>query len=146
MRKSKLIGLILGTSLVFGGLPIDSAKAQSNGSNITGTNLSNITRTKVFSSGPIFTRGGELNSGITQRAQQIAEELQKAYEKCSTCKPCVLRGFLIPNKPQTTPKQTSSSPKKCKQYKALLIESKNFLIEVNEEIEAVKTSIVNRTW
>ncbi|MGB6301884.1 MAG: hypothetical protein WBF90_37715 [Rivularia sp. (in: cyanobacteria)] len=145
MRKSKLISLILGTSLVFGMLT-DSAKAQSNGSNITGSNLSNITGTNVFTPGPIFSRSGELNPQITQRAQQLTEQLEKAYRKCSTCKPCVLRGFLVGSKPQTTLNQTSSSPKKCKQYNTLLSESKTFLNEVNEEIEAVKTNIANRAW
>lgn len=145
MRKSKLIGLILGTSLVFG-LLTDSAQAQSNGSNTSGSNLSNITGTNVFSPEPILTRGGKLDPQINERAQQIAEQLEKAYKKCSTCKPCVLRGFLIGNKPQTTLNQTSSSPKKCKQYNTLLNESKTFLNEVNQEVEAVKTSIANRAW
>lgn len=145
MRKSKLISLILGTSLVFGMLT-DSAKAQSNGSNITGSNLSNITGTNVFTPGPIFSRGGELNPQINQRAQQIADQLQKAYKKCSTCKPCVLRGFLIGNKPKTTLNQTSSSLKKCKEYNTIIKESKTFLNEVNQEVEAVKTNIANRAW
>ncbi|MEM6403470.1 MAG: hypothetical protein AAF757_25110, partial [Cyanobacteria bacterium P01_D01_bin.116] len=87
MLKSKLIGLILGTSLVFGGLLTDSAKAQSAGSNsnlsnITGSNLSNITGTNTFSPGPFLTKGGELNPQLIERAQQIADELQDAYKTC----------------------------------------------------------------
>lgn len=152
MRKSKLIVLILSTSLVFNGLFTDSASAQSaspsnsNLSNITGSNLSNITGTNTFTPGPFMTRTGELNPQINERAQQIADELQKAYETCSVCNPCKLRGFFIGNKPKTTRNQTSNSSKKCKKYRTLLSESKTFLNEVNQQIEVVETSITNRAW
>ena len=152
MRRSKLIGLILGTSLVFNGLLTDSASAQSNGSsnsnlsNITGSNLSNITGTNTFSPGPFLTKGGELNPQLIERAQQIADELQDAYKTCSVCEPCKLRGFFIGNKPKIAPNQTSKSPKKCKKYNTLLSESKSFLDEVNQKVEVLETSITNRDW
>ena len=152
MRRSKLIGLILGTSLVFNGLLTDSASAQSNGSsnsnlsNITGSNLSNITGTNIFNPGPFFTKSGELNPQINERAQQLADELQDAYQSCSVCNPCKLRGFLIGNKPKTTINQTSNSSKKCKKYNTLLSESKAFLDEVNQKVEVLETSITNRDW
>ncbi|BAY83151.1 hypothetical protein NIES267_26380 [Calothrix parasitica NIES-267] len=168
MRRSKLIGLILGTSLVLNGLLTDSASAQSSGpsnsnlsnitgsnlsnitgsnlSNVTNNNLSNITGTNVFNPGPFFTKSGELNPQINERAQQLAEELQDAYQSCSVCNPCKLRGFLIGNKPKTTINQTSNSSKKCKKYNTLLSESKTFLNEVNQQVEVVKTSITNRDW
>ena len=160
MRISKLIGLILGTSLVFNGLLTDSASAQTSGpsnsnlsnitgtglSNIPGSNLSNITGTNVFSPGYFLTKSGELNPQINQRAQQLADELKEAYLNCSNCNPCKLRGFLIGNKPQTTAKKISSNSKKCKKYNTLLGESKTFLNEVNQQVEVVKTSITNRDW
>ena len=152
MRRSKLIGLILGTSLVFNGLLTDSASAQSDGSsnsnlsNITGSNLSNITGTNIFNPGPFLTKSGELNPQINERAQQLADELQDAYQSCSVCNPCKLRGFLISNKPKTTINQTSNNSKKCKKYNTLLSESKAFLDEVNQQVEVLETSISNRDW
>lgn len=169
MRRSKLIGLIVGTSLAFGGLFADSAKAQTNNSNtsgsnlsnvtgsnlsnVTGSNLSNITGTNVFDGAPIFINTGGLNPQLIESGQQLADQLTDAYVACNSCgcstNTCNVRGFLLgqgSNKPKTMPSQTSYNPEKCDKLNALLGESKNLLDEVNQQVEATKASVANRAW
>ncbi|MBV6622262.1 MAG: hypothetical protein KI793_04780 [Rivularia sp. (in: Bacteria)] len=166
MRTSKLIGLILGTSLVFGGLA-GSAKAQSNGSNtsgsnlsnisgsnlsnISGSNLSNISGTNVFDGAPIFINTGGLNPQLIESGQQLADQLTDAYVACNSCgcsnNTCELRGFLLGQRStQSKPNQTSYNPQKCEKLNTLLGESRTLLDEVNQQVEATKASIANRTW
>ncbi len=171
MHTSKLIGLILGTSLVFSGLA-DSASAQSNNSNTSGSNLSNITGTNVFDGAraPMFTQFGGLNPQTIETGEQLAEQLGNAYENCNTCgcnnTPCNVRGFLLgqgSTKPtmETTktrtfalgekdPNQSCPSPTqpegKCEELTSVLTRSKAFLDRVNQQVEATKTSIIRRTW
>ena len=115
MHASKLIGLIVGTSLAFSGFLADSASAQSNNSNtsgsnlsnitgsnlsnITGSNLSNITGTNVFDGAPIFTQFGGLNPQTLDQASQLADQLTDALVNCNNCgcnsTPCNVRGFLL---------------------------------------------------
>lgn len=161
MRRSKLIGLIVGTSLAFSGLFADSAKAQTNNSNtsgsnlsnVTGSNLSNITGTNVFDGAPIFINTGGLNPQLIESGQQLADQLTDAYVACNSCgcstNTCNVRGFLLgqgSNKPKTVPNKTSYNPEKCDKLNALLGKSKNLLDEVNQQVEATKARVANRAW
>ncbi|MEO1376522.1 MAG: hypothetical protein AAFW70_19935 [Cyanobacteria bacterium J06635_10] len=182
MHTSKLIGLIVGTSLAFSGFLADSASAQSNNSNtsgsnlsnITGSNLSNITGTNVFDGAPIFTQFGGLNPQTLDQASQLSDQLTDALVNCNNCgcnstpSPCNVRGFLLgqgshqhrteTTKPRTfalgekDPNQSCPSPSptqpsgKCEELTTVLNESKAFLDQVNQQVEATKTSIIRRTW
>ena len=158
MRRSKLIGLILGTSLVFSGLA-GSAKANmnnsntsgSNLSNVTGSNLSNITGTNVFDGAPMFFNTGGLNPQLIETGEQLADQLTDAYVACNSCgcsdNTCELRGFLLGQGPaKPAPTQASYNPEKCEKLNSLLSESKAFLDEVNQKVEVLETSITNRDW
>ncbi len=142
MHTSKLIGLIVGTSLAFSGFFADSASAQSNNSNITGTN--------VFDGAPIFTEFGGLNPQTIEKGEQLAEQLKNALVDSNNCeqnKPsCNVRGFLLGNKPHNARNNSSHSPEKYQQLNTLFGESQTFLEEVKQEVEATKASIANRTW
>ena len=158
MRRSKLIGLILGTSLVFSGLA-GSAKANmnnsntsgSNLSNVTGSNLSNITGTNVFDGAPMFFNTGGLNPQLIETGEQLADQLTDAYVACNSCgcsdNTCELRGFLLgqgPSKP--APTQASYNPEICEKLNSLLRESDALLEKVDQQVETIKASVANRTW
>ncbi|MEM9926635.1 MAG: hypothetical protein AAF915_23270 [Cyanobacteria bacterium P01_D01_bin.50] len=146
MHTSKLIGLIVGTSLAFSGFLADSASAQLNNSNTSGSNLTNITGTNVFTETPFFTQFGGLNPQTIETSQQLNEQLTDALVSCNSSKPSFkVRAFLLGDKPQTASNQTSR-PEKCEQLNTLLGESKTFLEEVKQQVEATKASIPNRTW
>ncbi|GEM_PF-3967353 len=181
MGKSKLIGLVIGTSLVFSGLLADSAKAQTsnqshtsgtNFSHNSGTNFSHISGTDVFYGQIFWTEFGGLNPQILDRASQFADQLTDAYVNCNTCgcnnTPCNTRGFLLgegstkpttqTTKPRTfalgekDPNQSCPSPSptqpsgKCEELTTVLNESRAFLDQVKQQVEATKTSIIKRTW
>ena len=166
MRRSKLIGLILGTSLVFSGLA-GSAKANmnnsntsgsnlsnvtgSNLSNITGSNLSNITGTNVFDGAPMFFNTGGLNPQLIETGEQLADQLTDAYVACNSCgcsdNTCELRGFLLGQGPaKPAPTQASYNPEKCEKLNSLLRESDALLEKVDQQVETIKASVANRTW
>ncbi|BAY83147.1 hypothetical protein NIES267_26340 [Calothrix parasitica NIES-267] len=158
MRRSKLIGLILGTSLVFSGLA-GSANAQTNNSNtsgsnlsnITGSNLSNITGTNVFDGAPMFFNTGGLNPQLIESGEQLADQLTDAYVACNSCgcsdNTCELRGFLLGQGPaKPAPTQTSYNPEKCEKLNSLLRESDALLEKVDQQVETIKASVANRTW
>jgi len=171
MGKSKLIGLVLGTSLVFSGLLADSAKAQTsnqshtsgtNFSHNSGTNFSHISGTDVFYGQIFWTEFGGLNPQILDRASQFADQLTAAYESRN------IRAFLLrqgstklttqTTKPRTfalgekDPNQSCPSPSptqpsgKCEELTTVLNESRAFLDQVKQQVEATKTSIIKRTW
>ena len=158
MRRSKLIGLILGTSLVFSGLA-GSAKANmnnsntsgSNLSNVTGSNLSNITGTNVFDGAPMFFNTGGLNPQLIETGEQLADQLTDAYVACNSCgcsdNTCELRCFLLGQGPaKPAPTQASHNPEKCEKLNSLLRESDALLEKVDQQVETIKASVANRTW
>lgn len=164
MFRSRLIGVIVGTSLAFNGLILDSASAQTeNLSDNTGTNVSN-------DPGPSIPGG--ISADIIEGAQQLANQLNRrqrfSNRRCNPPKRCNLRRFAIgrssdeqtvikprlrtfaigkkdPNRSCPIPKQLSVCSNST-DLDALLNKSKTFLYRVNQGVEARRAKINNRLW
>lgn len=136
MLRHTLIGLILGTSLSFGGLFIDSASAQNasdntggNVSDITGGNLSDNTGGNVSditgANSSTFTEIGTLNPQIVNEAQQIAADLTEANNNGSS------------SDTRTAPNNQTTVAKKAEK----------FLENITKKVERANSKISgNRLW
>ena len=166
MFRSRLIGVIVGTSLAFNGLIVDSASAQTqNLSDNTGTNISGEVSPSI---------SGGISSDVIEGAQQLANQLNRrqrfSNRRCNPLKPCNLRRFAIgqsrssgeqtvikprlrtfaigkkdPNRSCPIPKQLSVCSNST-DLDALLNKSKTFLYRVNQGVEARRAQINYRLW
>lgn len=136
MRRSKWIGLVIGTSLVGSGLSALPASAIPNQSDITGTNIWNGTA-------PVF--GGEtgLDPEIIDQARRLGRGLTEASERCENA--------AAPTGPRRiargprNPSEVCISPE-CEQLNSLARESRVFLDDVNRQVGQVRTNSGSQAW
>lgn len=169
MFRSRLIGVIFGTSLALNGIIVDSALGQNqsdttggNTSDVTGGNTSDITGGNTASGGiGVFDNFGVLNDETIQTAEQFANQLRSSRsrrplsnDRSNTLQRCNIRRFALGPAPSGqnesgrscfAPEQLSVSPD-SRELNTLLENSKAFLERVNQDIEARKSRINNRLW
>jgi hypothetical protein len=137
MSKRKWLSLVIGTSLIGGGLSATSASAvPPNQSDITGTNYWNNTA-------PIFRNGGRLDPEILSKARRLSGELEQASGRCCnvTAKPVGPRRFArTPGTPQVC-----DTPE-CQRLTNVVGETRAFLNDVNRSQVEVQTASRNRLW
>lgn len=157
MFINRLIGVIFGTSLILNGLIIvDSAKAQQNQSDISGTNQSD------FSSGSTSDVSSQIEA-LFNDIRQFSNEIRNnnnirrqpfSNSRSNTLQRCNLRRFAL----GSAPRGENESSRSCSareqlsvnsdstELNTLLENSKAFLERVNQDIEATKARVNNRLW
>ena len=138
MRAVKFMLWITSTALMSVTVLASPSMAQSNQSDITGTN--------VFESyAPDFFELEELDPELAARAEELSQELEEANQACIDSRVAVTNQ---PRRFARGPRHSNAdciSPE-CLRLNQLTEEARAFLAQVEAQIEEVNQAVDSRTW